>query len=116
MNPDDHHPARIRKNDNMFESKFDFIDIKFPIKIRDIHEIEKKGLALELAFLVMKIKKNTYFMSHKIVSKNIKKNTMFFLKILTHPRTIILSIVKKKTFSSFLFTSFQHRKNIKMSY
>ena len=80
----------------MFESKFDFIDIKFAIKIRDIHEIEKKGLALELAFLVMKIKKNTYFMSHKIVSKNIKKNTMFFLKILTHPRTIILSIVKKK--------------------
>ena len=78
MDPDDHHPARIRKDDNMFESKFDFIDIKFPIKIRDIHEIEKKGFALELAFLVMKIKKNTYFMSHKIVSKNIKKTLCSF--------------------------------------
>ena len=42
MNPDDHHPARTREDDNMFESKFDFKDIKFPIKIRDIHEIEKK--------------------------------------------------------------------------
>ena len=42
LNPAEHHPARIRKVDRMFESKLNFKDIKFPIKIRDIHKIEKK--------------------------------------------------------------------------
>ena len=33
LNPADHHPARIRKNDKNFRY------IKFPVKIRDIHKI-----------------------------------------------------------------------------
>ena len=37
-----HHPARIRKADKDFAKKLDFKDIKFPVKIRDIQEIEKK--------------------------------------------------------------------------
>ena len=40
LNSVDHHPARIKKVDRMFESKLDDKDIKSPIKIRDI-KIEK---------------------------------------------------------------------------
>ena len=35
--------AIIPKADKDFEKKLDFKDIKFPLKIRDIHKIEKKN-------------------------------------------------------------------------
>ena len=37
------HPARITKADKEFAEKFGFNDIKFPVKIRDIHELGKKN-------------------------------------------------------------------------
>ena len=55
LNPTDHHPARIRKVDKMFESELDFKNILFPIKMRDTDKIEKR-IALVLAFLFTKIK------------------------------------------------------------
>ena len=39
----DHHSARIRKIDKDFARRLDFKDTKFPVKIRDIHKIEKKN-------------------------------------------------------------------------
>ena len=41
LNPTDHHPARITKSDKDFAKKLDFKGIKFPLKIREIHKIEK---------------------------------------------------------------------------
>ena len=41
LNPVDPDPARITKADKDFAKKVDFRDKKFPIKIRDIHKIEK---------------------------------------------------------------------------
>ena len=60
LNPADHHAARFTKANKDFVRKRDFKDIKFPVKIRDIHEIEKKQktIPLPLVFLVMKIMKN----------------------------------------------------------
>ena len=43
LQSEDHHPARIRKIDEMFKGEFVFKDIRFPVKIRDIHKIEKKN-------------------------------------------------------------------------
>ena len=43
LNPPDHHPAKIRKVDKDFARGIDFKDIKFPIKVRDIHKIEKES-------------------------------------------------------------------------
>ena len=37
------HPARITKADKGFPKRLDFKDIKFPVKIRDIHKIKKKN-------------------------------------------------------------------------
>ena len=42
LNPADHHPARITKSDKNFTKTLDFKDIKFPVKTRNIHKIEKK--------------------------------------------------------------------------
>ena len=41
-NPVDNHPARIRKIDKLFRDDMDFKDITFPIKVKDIHKVEKK--------------------------------------------------------------------------
>ena len=65
----DHHPARIRKTDRTFERKLDFKDIKFPVKIRDCHKIEKR-IASALVFLVMKTRENIQSMYQKILLKN----------------------------------------------
>ena len=43
LNPADCNLARITKADKEFAKKIDFKDIKFPVKIRDIHKIEKKN-------------------------------------------------------------------------
>ena len=41
LNPADHNPRRITKSDKDFAKRLDFKDIKFPVKIRDIHKIKK---------------------------------------------------------------------------
>ena len=38
----EHHPARIRKIDEILADELDFENIKFPVKIKDIHKIKKK--------------------------------------------------------------------------
>ena len=43
LNPADHNPRTSTKSDKDFAKRFDFKDIKFPVKIRDIHKIEKKN-------------------------------------------------------------------------
>ena len=42
LNPTYHNPGRITKPDKDFAKTLDFKDIKFPVKIRDSHKIEKK--------------------------------------------------------------------------
>ena len=42
LNPGDHNPRRIIKVYKDFAKRLDFKGIKFPVKIRDIHKIEKK--------------------------------------------------------------------------
>ena len=46
------------------KKKLDLKDMKFPVKIREIHTIEKRTL-LPLVFLVMKTKKNIQSMYQK---------------------------------------------------
>ena len=39
----DHHPARMTIADKNVAKRLDFKDIKFPVKTRDIHKVEKKN-------------------------------------------------------------------------
>ena len=57
LNAVNHHPAKIRKVDKLFADELDLEDIKFPVKVKDVHKIEKRIL-LALVLLVMKAKKN----------------------------------------------------------
>ena len=43
LNPADHHPSRITKAAKDFAKRLDFKDMKFTVKTRDIHKIEKKN-------------------------------------------------------------------------
>ena len=43
VNPVDHDPRRIKKADQDFAKRIDLKNIKFSVKIRDIHKIEKKN-------------------------------------------------------------------------
>ena len=43
LNPENHRPARIKKDDRDFSKKLDFKDIKLPVKIIDIHQVEKEN-------------------------------------------------------------------------
>ena len=69
LNPTDHHPAKIRKIYKNFK------DIRFPIKIRDVHKFEKNKAKqqqqqlLALVFLVTKMRKNIHSMFQRILSK-----------------------------------------------
>ena len=56
--PADHNPRKITRSEKLFGDELDFEDIKFPVKIKDIHKFEiKQTILLVLVFLVMKIKK-----------------------------------------------------------
>ena len=44
LNPTNHHPARITKADKDFSKKLEFKEINFPVKITDIHKLEKKNV------------------------------------------------------------------------
>ena len=120
LNPADYHIARIRKSDNMFQSKLDFKDTKFLIKIRYIHKLKKRR-ASELAFLVIKINKiPTLYLTLKNMLtyyhwKEKTKSTMFLLRILSHSCTIILYIVKKSIFAIIVY-QISAWKKIKMPY
>ena len=57
MNSVDKNPARIIKIDKHFARKLEFKGMKFPVKIRDIHKIEKNVVS-GLVFLLVRIKKN----------------------------------------------------------
>ena len=64
LHPADHNPKRNRKVDKLYGDILDFKDIKFSVKVRDVHKIERK-IPLELVFLVIKIRKNIQSMRQK---------------------------------------------------
>ena len=72
LHPADYHLARITKADKDLARKLDFKDIKFPVKIRNIHKTEKRVLS-PLVFLVMKITKNIQYMYKKMLRQKSKK-------------------------------------------
>ena len=46
LNPEDHNPKRITKAVKDLTKTLDFKDLKFPVKIRDIHKIEEKNIGI----------------------------------------------------------------------
>ena len=70
LNPTNYNPRRITKADKDFAKRLDFKDTKLPVKIRDIHNIEKRSQSA-LAFLVMKLRKNIQSMYQSNVMRSL---------------------------------------------
>ena len=106
-----------------FDKKFDFKDIKFSVKLTDIHKLEKKEFHRHL---VMKIRKNIESIYQKNVAK--KKNVDLLLIGEGAKKHYILindfnrsmydhSLHRgKKTFLLLLFSCFHYRRNFEASY
>ena len=71
--------------------KFDFKDIKFPVKVRDIHKIEKKNSIGISVFGYKNKEKHPIYVLKNVLKKNLliyyswekkKKDIMFLSKIL----------------------------------
>ena len=88
-NPADHNPRRITKADKDFAKRLDIINIKFPVKIRDIHKIEKKnsiGISISVFSYENKEKYPIYVCCEEkhvylLLIGEKEKNTMFLSKI-----------------------------------
>ena len=65
INPADHHQGGITKSDKDFVKKLDFKDIKFPVKVRDIHKVEKKNSIGVSVFSYQNKKKHPICVSKK---------------------------------------------------
>ena len=102
LNPADRNPARIKKVDKEFAKKLDFKEIKVPVKIGDIHKIEKKN-SIALVFLIIKMKKNIQSMYQKNV---VKKNKFILLLIGKEGKRHYVLI---KDFNAFMYDHSLHR-------
>ena len=94
LNLVNHHPAKIRKVDKLFPDELDLEDMKFPVKVKDVHKIEKRIL-LALVLLVMKAKKHL-----------VSRNKIPFREILSKNVLIFYQLKKKKLYSDQIFQYF----------
>lgn len=42
LHPADHYPVKLRQTDKILAGKLDLDDLKFSVKIKDIHKIKEK--------------------------------------------------------------------------
>ena len=93
--PADHHQARITKANKDFEKEPDFKVITFPVKIRDIHRIEKKN-----SFAISVFGYESKLKIQSIYQKNaVKKNVDLWLIGEKGKRHYVLV----KDFSTFMY-------------
>ena len=107
LNPVDHNPRRITKADKEFVKKLDFKYIKFLVKIRDFHKIEKNN-SIDISVFGYENKENhPIYVSKKCCEeKHVDllliggegKDTMFLSKILILSCMIILYIAEENIF------------------
>ena len=117
----DHHPARIREVDWLFEDDVKFLKIKLPVKIRDILKIEKRNSIATSAFH-HENKKYPIYVPKKIfeekrwfiIDRKKTKGTMF-LSMISIQSYMIIHYIAEKMFLMLFFTGFQYRRNFKKS-
>ena len=65
----DLHPRWIKKVGKLYQDKLDFKGIKFAVKVRDIHKIERKSSICINVLKIMKIRKNIQSVCQKTAVK-----------------------------------------------
>ena len=72
LHPVDHNPKRITKVDTDFVKKLNFKEMKFPVKVRDIHKIEKNN-SIGISVLSYENKEKNI---QSVYQKNVVKKNM----------------------------------------
>ena len=70
LHPADHNPRKITKADRLFGDELDFEDVKFPVKTKDIHKIEKKNSITISVFGYENKVKYSIYVSKKCFKEN----------------------------------------------
>ena len=76
LNLSEHNTRRITNADKGVVKRLNFKDLKFPVKVRDIHKIEKKN-SICISVSGYEIKKNIHFMYQRNI---VKKNTSTYYR------------------------------------
>ena len=112
LNPANYRPARITKADKELTKKLDFKDIKFPVKIRHIHNFFKKK-SIYISVFGYENKENIKSMHQKNVVKKKHVDLLTTGKegkkhyvLIKDFNTFKKRYFGKKHFLSLLFTSF----------
>ena len=112
LNPADHNPRRITKTDKEFAKNLDLKNIHFPVKIRDIRQIEKKNsISISVFGYEHKEKHSLYVSTTCCEEKHVDllqigeegKESMFLSKILILSCMIILYIVEENIFVDIVY-------------
>ena len=122
LNPVDYNPRRFTKADKDFAKRLDFKDIKFPVKIIDIHKMKRKN-SIDISVFGYENKgKCPIYVSKECEEKHVdllligegKKN--MFLSNISIDSCMIIHYIVEEIFLLLLFTVFHYRRNIKASY
>ena len=93
LNPTDRYPARFTKTDKDFAENLDFKDIKFPVKVWDIHKIGIKN-SIGIRVFGYKNKEKYPIYDMLLIGEEGKRNYVLSYMI-------ILYIVEKKHFCRY---------------
>ena len=99
LNPADHHPARIAKTEKDFVKRLDFRDIKFPVKIKDIHKIKNKKNSLSISIFGYENKEKQPI----CVSKKCWKEKHVYSLLIGEGETVFI-----KDFNTFMYDHTLH--------
>ena len=114
----DHHSERIRKIDKDFARRLDFKDTKFPVKIRDIHKIEKKNCISVFGYEIKEkypiyVSKNTFKRHVDLLQIREGKMRNVLIKdfsVFMYHRTLHCG---RKHFSRYCFQAFSTKETVK---
>ena len=119
LHPADHNPRKIRKVGKNFAREIDFKNIKFPVKIRDIHKIEKKNYICISVFGYENKQNYPIYMSKKTSKRHVdlllieEEGKRQYVLILAHSFKIIHHIVREKLSYRYCLQAFSAKEILK---
>ena len=90
----DHNPARIKKPDKDFAEKLKLKDVEFPVKTRDILQIEKKKNLIRISV---------------IGYENKEKCTIYVSKKCCEDKHVDSLLIREEGFNTFMYDHLLHR-------
>ena len=115
LHPADYNPARIKKFDKDFAREPYFKDIKFRVKIRDIHNVERKHCMNNVVFgYVNKKRYPIHMLIYYGSEKKVKSIMILSTILLTHSCMIVCSTAEESIFVAIVYRILVQQKYYKV--